>query len=373
MKTPRAALLVLSWTLVCVDVCLSQDDCTGADCPLLHNCIETELEAGACCPACSLKGCTCEGYQYYDCVQAGFRRGKVPEQESYFVDFGSTECSCPQGGGKISCRFIPCPEIPSNCIEILQPADGCQQCGRIGCTHGSRTYEAGHSFQIDRCQVCHCPHEGGKLMCSPIPGCDLNAANEPVWATTERSGPARDVSSRRHGPKLENTLPLHKQDPPSSGTDDYDYSPAEPTSSTIQHLAQPLESTTAPLLHPQPSSASFSSDYDGRHEQREPGRNRGDEAPRNMDAVPTGAEGEASTTAAAGHASQANAGGRHPGRQISGATGAARIEASDDRRHRQAQTLYSRGSEDAGGRLAQSGTDTYVQNVSVLTSRSLTD
>ncbi|XP_053705097.1 fibulin-2-like [Synchiropus splendidus] len=245
-------VVLLTWTLLWVDLCMTQKDCTGVECPVLHNCIESVLENGACCPSCTQKGCTCEGYQYYDCVQAGFRKGKVLEGESYFVDFGSTKCSCPRGGGKISCQFIiTCPEISPNCIEILHPADGCQQCGRIGCSHGDKKYEAGHSFQLDRCQVCHCPNEGGRLMCSPIPGC-----NKQKWTTTtENNNPLRVISSRHESRQTHpeqfsklaqrNTLPLYKTDPPSFGTEDYDNTQAEPTASTIQKLALLLESTTA--------------------------------------------------------------------------------------------------------------------------------
>uniref|UniRef100_A0A672IWH0 Fibulin-2-like n=1 Tax=Salarias fasciatus TaxID=181472 RepID=A0A672IWH0_SALFA len=191
------ATFFLFLTILCLDVCLSQNDCTGVDCPVLQNCIETVLEKDACCPVCSQRGCTCEGYQYYDCVRAGFREGKVPQGTAYFVDFGSTECSCPQGGGKISCYFIPCPEIPPNCIDISRPADGCVQCGRIGCVNGNKKYEAGHSFQVDHCQVCHCPDQGGRLMCSPIPGCDPRRFNKPLWATTtENTNPLRNTGSR---------------------------------------------------------------------------------------------------------------------------------------------------------------------------------
>lgn len=277
----QRATLFLCWMLLSMDSCLSQKDCTGVDCPVLQNCIDTRLENGACCPTCTQRGCTCEGYQYYDCIQAGFQKGKVPEGESYFVDFGSTECSCPQGGGKISCRFIPCPELPPNCIDILQPADGCHQCGRIGCAHGNKKYEAGHSFQMDQCQVCHCPNEGGRLMCLPVPGCDLRSSNKPTWATTtENNNPLRDVSSHLENPQMSpiepfsklamgNTLPLYKQDPPSFGTKDYDYTMAGPTSSTIQDLAQPQESTTVPPTYFESSSTSFSSHDERRHELRE--------------------------------------------------------------------------------------------------------
>lgn len=310
----RRATLFLCWMILCMDICLSQKDCTGVDCPVLQGCIETVLEEGACCPTCRQRGCTCEGYQYYDCVQAGFRKGKVPQGESYFVDFGSTECTCPQGGGKISCHFIPCPEISPNCIDITQPADGCPQCGRIGCTHGNKKYEAGHSFQMDRCQVCHCPNEGGRLMCSPIPGCDLHSSNNPMWATTtENNNPLRDVSSRSDNRQtspvepfsklaLRNTLPLYKPDPPSFGTGDYDYTLAGPTSSTIQDLAQPLESTTVPPAHPESSSASFSAHDDRRHELREtqktsdPERSSEAEVTQNMGPTTTGPQSETSTS-----------------------------------------------------------------------------
>ncbi|KAM4610007.1 fibulin-2-like [Polymixia lowei] len=273
--------LFLCWMILFLDTCLSQKDCTGVDCPILQNCIEEVLEKGACCATCVQKGCTCEGYQYYDCVHAGFRKGKVPEGESYFVDFGSTECSCPQGGGKISCRFIPCPDIPPNCIDVLQPQDGCQQCRRIGCVRGSKKYEAGHTFHMDPCQVCHCPNDGGTLMCSPVPGCDPHSVKKSMLVTTtENNNPLRDVSrlhdDRQTNPlepfsKLGqgNTLPLYKQDPPSFGTEEYDYTLAEPTSSTLLDLAQPLESTTAPSTYPESSSISSSLHDDRREELRE--------------------------------------------------------------------------------------------------------
>lgn len=282
----RRATLFLCGTLLCMDSCLSQKDCTGVDCPAQQNCIDTTLEEGACCPTCTQRGCTCEGYQYYDCIQAGFQKGKVPEGESYFVDFGSTECSCPQGGGKISCHFIPCPELPPNCIDILQPADGCLQCGRIGCTHGNIKYEAGHSFQMDQCQVCHCPNEGGRLMCSPVPTCDRHVASKPIWVTTtENNSPLRHVNSHLESSQMSpmepfsklapgNSLPLYKQDPPSFGTEHYDDTLPGPTSSTIPDLAQPLESTTVLPISPESNSTPFSSHDEQRHELRETEENR---------------------------------------------------------------------------------------------------
>ncbi|XP_056278199.1 fibulin-2-like isoform X2 [Pseudoliparis swirei] len=297
--------LILSW-----DTCRSQKDCTGVDCPSLQSCIETVLEKAACCPTCTQRGCTCEGYQYYDCVQAGFRKGKVPEGQAYFVDFGSTECTCPLGGGKISCHFIPCPEISPNCVDILQPEDGCPQCGKIGCTQGNRKYDAGHSFQKDRCQVCHCPNDGGRLMCSPIPGCDLRSSNNPAWvATTEYNSPLRDVSSRRNGQEtrpgepfsklaLGNTLPLYKQDPPGFGTGHYDSALEGPMSSTVKNLAPPLESTATPPTYPEASSLD-----DRRQELRETQRSSDPETSSEAEVTQTADP----TTTAAGDQSEASA------------------------------------------------------------------
>lgn len=297
--------LFFCWMILCPSICLSQEDCTGVDCPDLQNCIETILDKGSCCPQCTQRGCTCEGYQLYDCILAGFPKGQVPEGESYFVDFGSTECSCPQGGGKIICHFIPCPEIPPNCIDILQPADGCAECGRIGCTHGNRKYDAGHSFQLDHCQVCHCPHEGGKLMCSPIPGCDLRTVEKPKWVTSIGSNSplgeitsSPDTQQTSHAEPfsklaLGNTLPLYKEDPPSSGPKDHDYTLAEPTSSINQNLAQPLESASPPPAYPESSSATFISHDDRRHEHGQIQNNsnvmksREDEPIQNMESTTT--------------------------------------------------------------------------------------
>ncbi|XP_056107381.1 fibulin-2 isoform X2 [Rhinichthys klamathensis goyatoka] len=243
---------------------LCQRDCTGVDCPELHNCIEEVLDTGACCATCVQTGCMCEGYQYYDCISAGFRNGKVKEGESYFVDFGSTECSCPQGGGRISCHFIPCPEIPANCIELSEPADGCIQCERVGCTHLEQKYEAGHTFQIDPCQVCHCPKEGGNLMCYPIPNCDPRLTSNPMLTTTtEESTPERDYRDPlqhifnhqgSRGP-FNKHIPLHSDsnrpfklrmrhaDEKEEDEEDYDYPPTDSLASSLRDFAGPTESS----------------------------------------------------------------------------------------------------------------------------------
>nr|XP_033782229.1 fibulin-2 isoform X2 [Geotrypetes seraphini] len=188
----RLNLLTCLLVLVWAGISEAQGDCTGVECEPLQNCIEEVLESGACCASCLRLGCTCEGYQYYDCVNVGYRNGKVPEEESYFVDFGSTECSCPKGGGTISCRFIPCPELQPNCIDVLTPADGCPQCRRIGCVNGQQRYEAGHTFQMPPCKMCHCPNSGGKLMCYPLPECDTSKTSFPPLVDNEENDSERN-------------------------------------------------------------------------------------------------------------------------------------------------------------------------------------
>ncbi|KAM9813526.1 fibulin-2 [Neosynchiropus ocellatus] len=182
---------VLLLLLAYLGIASSQPDCSGVDCPLLENCIKEVLDHGSCCASCLQHGCMCEGYQYYDCVSAGFKNGKVPEGDSYFVDYGSTECSCPRGGGRISCSFISCPDMPPNCIEVLEPLDGCVQCERVGCVHGSRKYVAGDSFRKEPCQVCHCPTEGGKLMCYTVSDCEPGKHQKLTAATAEDGVSAR--------------------------------------------------------------------------------------------------------------------------------------------------------------------------------------
>ncbi|KAK2914538.1 fibulin-2 isoform X1 [Channa argus] len=252
----RCTLLFLYLT-----ACLCQRDCTGVDCPLLDNCIEEALESGACCASCLQKGCTCEGYQYYDCINAGFKNGKVPEGNSYFVDYGSTECSCPAGGGRISCHFISCPDIPPNCIEVSEPADGCMQCERIGCVQDGQKYDAGHSFHIEPCRVCHCPNEGGKLMCYPVPNCDPKKFHNPVLAATKEEDKvhrhdsypytfdqqryADQFPTMHHLSPSENVplfKPLHMD---KDEQEDYDYSPTDFAETYPQSLIFPTQSSSS--------------------------------------------------------------------------------------------------------------------------------
>ncbi|KAM6216074.1 fibulin-2 isoform 2-T2 [Rhynchocyon petersi] len=182
--TPAPAWLALALALMHPGEAAPPQDCTGIECPLLENCIEEALEPGACCASCVQQGCACEGYQYYDCLQGGFLRGQVPAGQSYFVDFGSTECFCPPGGGKISCQFMLCPELPPNCIEAVVAADSCPQCGQVGCVHMGRKYTAGHTVHLPPCRACHCPDAGGELICYQLPGCDGDTEALPAPAPT---------------------------------------------------------------------------------------------------------------------------------------------------------------------------------------------
>lgn len=214
---PASVLHGAAFLCFYLSACLCQPDCSAVDCPRLENCIEEALESGACCATCLQKGCTCEGYQYYDCVSAGFKNGKVAEGDSYFVDYGSTECSCPLGGGRISCSFISCPDMPPNCIEVSEPADGCMQCQRVGCVRDGQQYEAGHSFHVDPCRVCHCPSEGGSLMCYPLPHCDPNNIQQPILhptAKADQKGHTAEDQFAQHGYKEDSTplgnLPLFR-------------------------------------------------------------------------------------------------------------------------------------------------------------------
>lgn len=256
LSRAEVTLLKCVLLLLYLSGCLCQRDCTGVDCPLLNNCIEEVLESGACCATCVQTGCTCEGYQYYDCVNAGFKNGKVPEGDSYFVDYGSTECSCPEGGGRISCHFISCPDIPPNCIEVSEPADGCMQCERIGCVHDGQKYEAGHSFHIDPCRVCHCPTEGGKLMCYPVPNCDPHKVHKPMLASsTEDSATNRHYSdphkfdhqgpvdhfSTPHRLSSGGSIPLFKPPLEKEEMEEYDYDPTDVRESYPDSLVFPTQ------------------------------------------------------------------------------------------------------------------------------------
>ncbi|XP_034554253.1 fibulin-2 isoform X2 [Notolabrus celidotus] len=250
VKSAEVTLVRITCLFICLSVCLCQRDCTGADCPQLDNCIEEVLESGACCASCLQKGCTCEGYQYYDCINAGFKNGKVPEGDSYFVDYGSTECACPAGGGRISCSFISCPELPANCIDVLEPADGCTQCERVGCIHEGQKYEARHSFHIDPCQVCYCPDDGGKLMCFPGQDCDPQKVQKAMLPASREEGtadkhnsPPFGLDQRGHMDQtsiphhlngtlpLFKDLPLYKEEP-----EEYDYGPIESPENYHQSL-----------------------------------------------------------------------------------------------------------------------------------------
>lgn len=172
----------------------------------------------------------CEGYQYYDCIRAGFKNRKVPEGESYLVDSGSTECSCPAGGGNISCRLILCPEIPPHCLEPSDSAEACPHCLRYGCVYENQKFEAGHSFHMASCQVCHCPNDGGDLMCSVIPDCSSEMDNNP-----EERGNELQISKQENAGGFpnedkdafsSNSVPIYAENMSEfENSKDYDYLP----------------------------------------------------------------------------------------------------------------------------------------------------
>ncbi|KAM7132535.1 fibulin-2 isoform 3-T3 [Molossus nigricans] len=198
-REPVGAWLALALALgVSTGAAAPPQDCTGVECPPLENCIEEALEPGACCARCLQRGCACEGYQYYDCLQGGFVRGRVPAGQSYFVDFGSTECSCPAEGGKISCQFMLCPELPPNCIEAVVAADSCPQCGQVGCVHSGRKYAAGHTVHLPPCRACHCPDSGGELICYQVPSCQEAAPTAAPGNFSERE--AKEPGSHYEDP-----------------------------------------------------------------------------------------------------------------------------------------------------------------------------
>lgn len=264
----NAFFLVLLWS----SISHAQRDCTAAECQPLDNCIEDVLEPGECCATCLQHGCTCEGYQYYDCVNVGFINGKVPEGQSYFVDFGSTECSCPKGGGKISCQFMLCPELPPNCIDAVVPADGCPQCGRIGCLHEGQKYVAGHTFHMPPCKVCHCPNAGGELMCYQLPDCNTFALNTASPIDAEDSEPERHYddpysydqeapegdNAQVESPKKYRSYSSHLEQESISQeqSEDYDYLPASIAPPALAPADPHTEEPAALLTTPVPRAPS---------------------------------------------------------------------------------------------------------------------
>ncbi|XP_039631488.1 fibulin-1-like isoform X2 [Polypterus senegalus] len=167
--------------------------CAQVHCPPMpSNCIEAGIRSltgsssadATCCPVCLTRGCKCQGYQLWDCIAGGYPSGKVPAGASYLVDSGSTECRCPsRTGGHIICHFLPCPELPPNCLEVWKPQRSsgqggseseCPQCLRTGCLNNGRQVDEGHTDFVDSCTLCHC-QAGGTLVCAPKPDCKEEA------------------------------------------------------------------------------------------------------------------------------------------------------------------------------------------------------
>jgi hypothetical protein len=48
---------------------------------------------------------------------------------------------------------------------------------------------------MDPCQMCHCPNDGGHLVCSPVPGCNPHGSKKTMLTPpTENNEPLRGVS-----------------------------------------------------------------------------------------------------------------------------------------------------------------------------------
>ncbi|XP_041130059.1 fibulin-2-like [Polyodon spathula] len=200
-------------------------DCSTVRCPPLETaCIEEGAPSGdratvqhsspdttSCCPVCLKKGCRCRGYQLWDCISAGYTEGTVPAGGSYLVDSGSTECSCPaKVGGEIECNFLPCPELPLNCLEVWDPLEepqsvqaggaGCPQCKKTGCVSDGRALEEGESFAVPPCTVCSCLGSGA-LLCTPERDCEGGGGD--AGAVEGRKGPQPARSGAPTQPKKE--------------------------------------------------------------------------------------------------------------------------------------------------------------------------
>ncbi|XP_069501343.1 fibulin-2-like isoform X2 [Ambystoma mexicanum] len=217
-------------------------DCTGVECPPLENCIKEALEPGACCAHCVRLGCRCQGYQYYDCLRHGFRGGRVPAGRGYLVDSGSTECLCPPGGGHIACHFLPCPELPQNCIaEVLPLLGRCPECAQMGCHSNGQTYSEGDSFYVEPCTICHCLNSG-TLMCTPSASCQSVHVVPP--STAAHDGKPRTVMSQTRRPQRNMHIhPVHSAPTPEPQQTMPDVDPTLPDCGQASY--------EAPCHHPQ--------------------------------------------------------------------------------------------------------------------------
>lgn len=157
---------------------------------------------------------------------------------------------------------------------MSEPADGCTQCERIGCVYEEQKYEAGHSFHMDPCQVCHCPNDGGKFMCYPIPDCDPGKVHKPMLtATTEKNPPwrpqkhplqnifntqgSKDSLTKPFPLSHSDSLPPFKLNPHGDHMDeeeeeeDYDYPTSESLEPSVHDPASPTEQSVISVSFPE--------------------------------------------------------------------------------------------------------------------------
>ncbi|XP_039251429.2 uncharacterized protein LOC120328917 isoform X1 [Styela clava] len=186
------------------------DECRGVQCQSLLNCLDVDMNATKCCPKCKTYGCVCEGYQIYDCQQNGFSEGTVPAGKSYRVADGTTVCSCPPGGGSITCSYhdstAKCPELPPNCISpFVREIDGCQECAMIGCLmdDGKTKVQASMAVQRSSCQTCFCPPGGGEVLCGFEENCDPKTQQQKTDSLAMESS-IREINSLGHSSEAAN-------------------------------------------------------------------------------------------------------------------------------------------------------------------------
>ncbi|KAG7260834.1 hypothetical protein CRUP_012782 [Coryphaenoides rupestris] len=151
---------------------------------------------------------------------------------------------------------------------------------------GNQKYKAGHSFQMDPCQMCYCPNvvaawrvrpsldvvpHGGK---KAIPG-PVTKDSDPLQRDISRPPDNEQIKPLEPSSELPlgNTLPLYKQDPLSFGLDEYDRNQtmAEPKPSLPLDRHRIRESTPAPLTHSEGGFASSSTSRGDDRRREEPG------------------------------------------------------------------------------------------------------
>ncbi|KAJ1112068.1 hypothetical protein NDU88_000339 [Pleurodeles waltl] len=100
---------------------VTSQECSEESCALqAFRCQEANQQ---CCK--EYVGCPCEWNRYPGCGQ--LKNGLIPLGEIIYTDYCRRRCAC-KCNLELDCAFIPCPEIPPDCKNIVRPADGCPRC-----------------------------------------------------------------------------------------------------------------------------------------------------------------------------------------------------------------------------------------------------